>query len=403
MKRNIPYLLIVCLLVLAGNACRKTKGPGEDPKPLAGSVAVQVTLPAGASFDFTGSQLLSFGSSYPVSKSGATMAQDFDDAPHIAYMIDKNNQLILAGFITDSTTSLSPATTAKVLLYFACGIHYRPDTMTNIFINRIYELPQATAWADEFTSLWKNDPQVLAKGAFTAPLRKTMESMAGKGKTLDIGNLRTSDIVVDQGDFLSGIQLFQENLGALTFRNNYRRRAHAFLYKMKRKLENGQEQVIISDINSGTKADKDLAIDPASANTSITGQIGTMIQPDNKADEIFSVKSGPVVLDLSDSESEVTWKVRVVGPGVPFSKQPTTNAEIAKQTRLEIETFAIDFMFPLIMETAGWRKELGKVGIDIGNGPVDKFIDATDVFLKVVPDAYEQVKRVNTYRPCAVR
>ncbi|MGN6416550.1 MAG: hypothetical protein ACTHMC_03590 [Pseudobacter sp.] len=393
MTRNYRFLLMVFSLLLAGLSCKKDKDYDEPPvPPVAGAKEVQIQLPSGVSFDLSGAQLSSFGQTFEVSKSGKTQAFDLKATPHIAWLFDKENKPLMAGFITDSTPHLSPASTAKVLLYLAYGVRYRSDTVTKIFINKIGQLPGVNEWIAEFTGLWNNDPLILSKAAFVAPLRKTMEALKVDRNPVDIAaNSKPSDLIVDEGDFKSGVQLFQSELSQLSFHNNYRRRAHAFLYKMKYRLNNGDEHVILKDINSNTAADKDLAIDPAAANTSLTGQLGALIE--GKGDDIFLAKSGPVTLELNDTESEVIWKVHVVGPGVPYSSQPITNSEIAKQTRLEVETFAIDFMMPLIMETMGWSESLAGKGIDIGSGPVESFIDKTDVFIKSAPDVYEEIKK----------
>lgn len=395
MKPINRQLLLALLLLLTVISCKKDKDKIDpDPDPASDFVLkdAQVVLPAGSSYDLTDSRIMTFAESFPVSKDGKTKAIVLPKTEHIAYLFDKDGNPVMAGFITDSTSTISVATTAKVLIYHAYGVAFRPDTLTDIFINRADELKGMQQWVDEFTNLWKNDPLVLSKGAFTAGLRTAMERMVTNRNPVDVGS-KTSSLSVDNGDFLSGIQIFEDGIGQLSFHNNYRRRAHAFLYKMKYKDLNGNPHNVLSSIESGTAATKDLSVDAAAANTSITGQLGTMIE--GNADEFFMKKSGPVALDLGENESEATYKVRVVGPGVPYSKQPTTTAEIKKQNRLEVETFAIDFVFPLIMEVYGWKDDLAKKGIDIGTGPVENFIEKTELLLKALPDVYAEISGGN--------
>ncbi|HCX76998.1 MAG TPA: hypothetical protein DHU93_18030, partial [Algoriphagus sp.] len=97
-------------------------------------------------------------------------------------------------------------------------------------------------------------------------------------------------------------------------------------------------------------------------------------------------------MPLEDKESEAEYKLHIVGPGIS-STNPKTEAEFLKMTRLEVETFAIDFMFPLIMEIFGYKGDLKEGGIDIKNGRVEAFIEKTEVFLKASPDVYDEIKK----------
>ena len=146
---------------------------------------------------------------------------------------------------------------------------------------------------------------------------------------------------------------------------------------------------ILSEIGPTTDADKDFAVSPTSAITSVTGVLGSAIE--GKQSDFAMVKSGPIKLDLLEIESEATYKIHIVGPGRP-QPLPITAAEISKYQRLEIETFVIDFFFPLFMEVFGYKDNLKGGGIASDTGPIEKFIESTEVFLKTTPEVYEMIK-----------
>lgn len=397
MNRKSKFFTIILALMLVFS-CQEDTEPTDTTDPTNPPAQtrdfevkdIQITLPQGSSFDFSGTELISFGESFPVGSDGKTKSVSTPGFPYIAFLFDKDENPILAGFITDQSNIISPQSTAIVLLSYAVGLNLREEGFAELFLDQIDELPDAVEWQEKFAELWKSDPLILQKGTYTTQLREVMEKLVPEPEVIDIrSNAKVSQIALDEGDVKSGLNLFEDGLGQFSLNNKYRRRAHAFLYKMSYKDLEDKSFEILSDINSGTTADKDLAISPTAGATSFTGVLGSEVE--GKSSEVFLMKSGPIKLDLLENESEATYKLHVVGPGISHP-QPVTTAEIAKLTRLEIETFAIDFLFPLIMETFGNKDFLKKKGINIGEGPVERFIESTESFLKLTPDVYELVK-----------
>ena len=66
--------------------------------------------------------------------------------PNIAWVFDKDDNAILAGFVTDSSNTISVATTAAVLLYIGTGATYQPDEVLAKFISGIDAVPGASEW-----------------------------------------------------------------------------------------------------------------------------------------------------------------------------------------------------------------------------------------------------------------
>jgi hypothetical protein len=381
--------------ILVFVSCQEESEPTDptNPKIPTGDYVVQdlqVVLPQGSSFNFGGSELFSIGESFPVGTDGKSKTVSTPGIPGIAYLFDGAGKPVLAGFITDQTSSVSPQSTAKVLLSYAIGLNLREPGFVELFLDQIDELPEAVEWQDVFTEMWKSDPLVLDKGTYTAKLREVMEKLVPDPVVIDIrANAKVSDISVDEGDFKSGLQIFEDGLGQFSVKNQYRRRAHAFLYKMSYKDMQDKSHQILSSIGPTTDSDKDFAISPTAGATSVAGVLGSAIE--GKQSDFAEVKSGPIKLDLLEMESEATYKIHIVGPGRPLS-EPVTSAEISKLNRLIVETYVIDYFFPLIMEIYGYKDDLLKQKINIGTGPIERFIDATEVFLKATPEVYEKVK-----------
>jgi hypothetical protein len=126
MKKN--YLLhLLVLLVFTFAACKKPDNPGTDPtqpgpnptQPVLNLTLkeVSVIVPPNSSFKPAGNKVFSFGTEETIDASGKSKVTFEKGSFTVAYVFNTDKKLVLAGFITDSTNVISPATTAKVLLY----------------------------------------------------------------------------------------------------------------------------------------------------------------------------------------------------------------------------------------------------------------------------------------------
>ena len=158
---------------------------------------------------------------------------------------------------------------------------------------------------------------------------------------------------MDTKGFKSGLQVYELDNQNVKIRNERRRRAHAFAYKTAFKDKEGLETTIKSKIGGNDVAEKDLAINPRGAITSFSGTLKDWMvgKIAGNEPEFAMSENGPVNLPMNESESEATYKVRVVGPGMGnISGLELTNAEKEKLDRLVLETFALDFVVPFIFD-----------------------------------------------------
>jgi len=268
----------------------------------------------------------------------------------IAWLFDKNERPVMAGFLSDSTTTIDAASTAKVLLYYTYGLQFKPTVITNKFVNEIHTLKGVKEWIEDYTALFKSDLNILSNKGFTVKLKAAAEKISEEKEMVDAKISKVGDIKVDDGDVKSGLQISSVNevLGKLSITNMYRRPAHAFFYKTEFKDNNGVQKTIMSEINATSPADRDEGIDPAEGFTSISSVLGAWIE--SKDYEFAAKKSGPWDFPLADNESEATYKLRIVGPGAKASLATLTNAEKFEQRKLIIETLTVDFIVPIALQ-----------------------------------------------------
>lgn len=391
MKHLTTFFLFVLIALFI--SCKKdNKEPKERNEPPIPTdyltKEVQVVLPK-PGIDLATCKLMSYSAIANLDGQGKGRAAYMQGTPTIGYVLDKDDQLLLAGFITDSNAVINTESTAKLLLYFAYRVPLQPYNVTDFFVNHINEVSGVTAWYKQFDSLFTANPLTLTQGSFVEPLKKRMEEFT-KNNSVDIRAQKAADITVNDGNVRSGLQVAPEGLSKFTVTHTYRRRAYAFLYKKSYKNLNG----VTTNITNYDANGEEFKIDPASGVTSLSGEAGKAIE--GKLNESASVVIGPKDMKLEDNESEAKYILRIVGPGFGGNNaSPKTKPEQDQLSQLEMETFAFDFLLPVIMEISGNKDAIKKSGINMGDGPTEAFLDKAEAFVKAFPDVYEEMKDGN--------
>jgi hypothetical protein len=389
--KKIYFFTLLIVITCFDQSCKKNT-PDQTPDAT-GPVLnlelkdVEITVPSNSGYNPIGSKVFSFGTEQIIDATGKSKVRFEKGSATLAYVFNADNKLMLAGFITDSTKVISPATTAKVLLYLGYNIPLQPDTLSVYFLNNIDKLPAAKEWEKEFETLFLADPLILSNKNFVDPLKARMAQMMTQKDPIDIRE-KASDIQVDAKDIKSGLRVSEDGLSKFKIVNSYRRRAHAFLYKMSFKDMSGSSSVVLNKVEKGTKAGWDKPVDPVSGVTGFLSEVGKAIE--SKGMESIEMVSGPHTLELKDNESEALYKLRVIGPG-GIPKFDLTDTESSTLTRLEIETFLFDLVIPAvgIITSLPSRPKAGVMPDADRNLKSDALLS----LVKTMPDVYELIKK----------
>lgn len=421
--KNIPISVITVLTVLnLFYGCRKKEMlPQEEiPSIPHDSQMVHISFPEGMNVNYTDYSLFSLADNSKLDAAGSASISYNQGSTNIAWLFDKENNLVMAGFVNDTAKTISAATTAKVLLYYAYAIPLMSEDVINEYLNKIETKAGYSNWVQGFSALLKNDRLVVSKNGYLTLLKNTIQEIVESNTTnvsssQEPGNLdlimsagkqslnpvaiKPADINVITGDVKSGIQLVSENLSKVGITNFYRRRAHAFFYKTKFKDINGMEKGVISEITETTPSDKNESITPTSSANSATAILGNLIE--GKLMDFAENKGGPYDFPLQDNETEATYKVRVVGPGQKTTTTLLTKAESDKLFRLQVETVAFDFLVPLFAS-----KISSKLNFEPGPNAtaaeketiqlhLEGFIKLVEEMIKGAPGVYDAINKGN--------
>ncbi|EMS32743.1 hypothetical protein C943_00748 [Mariniradius saccharolyticus AK6] len=394
--KTSSFRLVLTFLLAFFFSCQEEESPGTNPgtdpvQTVFPTTDVNIVLPTGSTLDLSKTKLLSGFAEYPVENTGKSKVRFAAGGSKLAFLVDEAGNTLLAGFITDTNKEISIATTASVLVYFGMGISFQPHEIKKKYLEGFSTLDGMSEFSQSLSNEFSTSPDMLKTGKFMNSLTAYLSTFA-PSDTIDI---RAKQIDVDTKGFKSGIQVYELDHQNVNIRNERRRRAHAFTYKTAFKDKEGLETTIKQKIGGADVSEKDIAINPRIGITSFSGTLKEWMMGKimEKEPEFAMTENGPVNLPMKESESEATYKVRVVGPGMGnISGLDLTNAEKEKLDRLIIETFALDFLVPFIFDVLSMDDAL------FGTQS-DEFKDilwTIDVFVKSSP-AIEQALKEGDY------
>lgn len=379
--KNLKFLLSFFIFISLVSSCSEEEidpnlNPGTNPVgTVFPTTDVNVILPPGTSIDLSKTKLLSGFAEFPVDNAGKSKIRFASGTTKLAFLVDETGNSLMMGFITDSKKEISMETTASVLVYFGLGVSLQPIEIKKKYLEGYSSMEGMAEFTQTIKEEFSKNPEMIRNGGFMNSLTKYLTTFA-PADTIDI---RAKQIQVDPNGFRSGIQVYELDHQNVQIRNQYRRRAHAFAYKTAYKDKDGVETVIKERIGGTDTSEKDIPVSPTGAITSFTGTLRDWAL--GKGPEFAMTENGPVNLPIKESESEATYKVRIVGPGAGnLGGLSLTSAERDKLNRLVLETFAMDFFLPLIFDVIGMK--------DVLTIPESKFttlITAIDNFVKASP------------------
>ncbi|MCR9014402.1 hypothetical protein [Aquiflexum gelatinilyticum] len=385
--KNIKSILFSILLLFAVSSCQEdTIDPMPGPGPIVTefpNTDVNVVLPEGTSIDLSKTKILSGFSESSVDNSGKSKIRFASGTTKLAFLVDEEGNTLMSGFISDTKKEISIETTASVLVYFGLGISLQPNEIKKKYLDGFQSMNGMAEFTDALSSEMATNPEFLQSGGFSTALDQYVSTFE-PADTIDI---RAKQIQVDPNGFKSGIQVYELDHQNIQIRNQYRRRAHAFAYKTAYKDKDGLE-TLIKDRIGGTEASiKDLPVSSTGAITSFTGTLRDWAA--GKGADFAMTENGPVNLPIQDSESEATYKIRIIGPGTGnLGGLSLTSAERDKLNRLVLETFAMDFFLPLIFDVIGMKDVLSIPQSNFTTliTAIDNFVKSTPIIEKLLED-----------------
>lgn len=352
MLRLKPYLFFPLLFAML-LACQS----GDDdptpnppvPGPFDGLETYEVTVkfPEGKAPDLSNASLLSWDKLSPISGENVGKVLKFPGEPAFAYLMDKENRLLLVGLVDANNKTLDLHSTAKVLLYWGFGGPYFESAFAERFFAQVETFPIWSEWKTEVERMFAEDPYFVSSpkpGLALAGIIKKVAPDFGNGRIKD-DNSKASDLLMDS-NFRSGLQVFQTGLSQFQVANTYRRRVKGFLYQTHSTGEDGNKEAVneFPGLNNSKAADQEVEIPTANGITSFSGTVYDFLL--GETEKSFRVESEPINIPLKLQEKSADYDLRAIGMGK--SAIHLNQAERSAQVKITLLTFTLDFVVPLI-------------------------------------------------------
>lgn len=347
--KKLKNSIVILLLIIVVVGCSKDEPKTTDELEITyNTVDVKIELPEGSKINLANTEISTLFVDTPVSPNGTASIPFNSESPEIAFLMDKDNNILLSSFIKGNQDIISVESTAEVLLYFSLGTTFLPYEAKEKFINEINTIKGLSEFNQKLKELAIKDELFLENASFANILGDYLESIK-KIDTMDIRS--TSKIDVNKVDIRSGLQLNDIDFQNITITNTYRRRAHAFIYKTSCTTEGG-----VVTPNNSSEPVGEVPINPVSGVRGFVSTVDTWGQ--GKAMDFVETVSEPIKLPLEEGFDECTYDVCVIGPA-SFNafggSSKLTPKEADKLLKLTTEMFALDILLPAILDLGGHK------------------------------------------------
>lgn len=361
--------------------------PGDPGDPVVDSarIASSVTPPPGATFDVDDLRVMSGLDVAEVDATGEAMIVHAEGSSHIAWAIDADDDIVMAGFIDDDQQTISAETTAHVLAFIGLQGHLRDFEIQEAIRDG---LPTAPEMADLVTAVEMAiaaDADAVQDGALTETVRDWVEARFDE---IAVAGPDVAGIVADPAIGRNGFQISEVDLEHFAITNNKRRRARAFVYPLRITREGGEEVVIDTDIAG---SDVPLSVTRIPSPTAIRSFVGVVTDwAKGSGADFAAVTTPPIEAPLAADEIEAVHAVRIITPSAPVPDHWLTEAELDALFELRVETFAIDWILPLMLDMAGHSQLFNGTGT-VASEAMETFASRFGPILGSVPAAEAKV------------
>jgi hypothetical protein len=392
-----PSLRALCGLAITGALLLTACGGGGDsggsvaaaspaiPVLSTASGTATVVMPAGVGLGTDKLTVVTSIAQATPDATGKVTIASYANGAQLAVVLSPAGSPMLMGWIDATHTSLSAATTAQVLAYFALnGSLMLNDAERQALMADLPSAPgiDAVTAAIQSELARSVDAFTQADPALTQALATFANSTFAGAQASAAAATRTHALGISITPATqSGIEVLQDPPFAAHLTNSFRRRAWAFVDR-------------VSHTTGGVEVADPLAVTNfevppvIGVNGGVTGALTDIMsayygnQPTAYA-SITAPDSGSVAVPLVDGSDKTTYQVTVVGPGFSAGVAANlTGAQSLQLTDVALRGFVKDFLVPTLANAV-----LGSGAIDFTAGQgTDKAKFLADVLTSVTTD-----------------
>lgn len=388
MKATYTHFILLILILVIANGCNETEMP-NDPKDTSNGYedsAVKVLIPDGSKADLTDAAIFSLGKASDLNSEKTGTLHFNRNSVELAYLLDKDDNVLLTGFLTESRKEISVESTAEVMLYYALDYYLLPESAKELFVQNIKNVPGFSQFVSSIGELFKSNPLMYSEGNYISLVNDFVNQISTQQFS---GNLKKR-IAIDEERTKSGVTVVRIDSTHIKLQNSYERRLKVFMYKKAFYNRNAN----FSEISNYTETPyKVFDFNPKEALKIKELEIGQKISEINaQASSIENTSSTePIELLLNTStELAAKYEIVVIGSGSPKTiSRNLTEAEQKAYEELNVKTYALDYLLPTILDIGGNKDLLPPVG----DSKENELYNAVLPVLEAHPDIIDAIEQ----------
>jgi len=396
-------LLIFLMVFLAMNACKDVEepdippifenpdpDPDPDPDPEPSNLPtldINVVFPENVNSNLESAKVIGGLKEYSLQGNSSKVFVP-QGKSQLAFLQDKDDNILLFGFINEKNKTLSIQSSAEALAFLGFGGFTLPASVQQKYPDEAASLQGMDEFKNKLTDLYLSDQKLFETEKFLSALESFVKPFYEKGEEIDI---RARQVNVDPTGYKSGIQVFENDFQSVLIRNQYLRVAHAFMYKLSFKDKDGNKTELFKSENFNQSNSPEIVsetpIDAANKSGGIIGVIADQIA--GNGIEVFMKETGPVSIPLGANESEAQYALRLVGPTFSNSAQNRMTAkELEKYTELALQTWFQEALIPALSYFIS-----NNIKLDGDEGwPLEIMNSVTTSFMEAYPEIVKKVE-----------
>ncbi len=332
------FLLIFSAVGTVGCAGSGTSAGGGSGNLTVHSYPLSTVLPPGFPIAASALSIQTSIETSALGGNGSGSVKIFDQGPQMAKIVKADGTPVLLGWAGPSGNQMNAHTTAEVMLYFDLYAYLLPSIGRVEIVSQLKTKPEVQQVADAITTALATDSDALVNGNALIRAARAAATSSLQPRFA----IHPHSVTVNPTDSKSGISVKIDGLNAVILRNDFRRRAYAYVDRVSYVPEGSQTNEAIDS----PAAVKEMDISPTTGVTSLFGTFADIIAG-NMA--YTGVDSDSISLPPLPNAKITNYRVRVVGPGAGEGDlAKLTTEQNAKRKIVTAKAFLIDFAIPLI-------------------------------------------------------
>lgn len=351
----LKSVLLYALLLFTG--CSKNEELKETRSSDFVPVEVTVKMPDGANLDVTSTKMFSLSVTSDVSGTGTGMLPFNESFNDLAFLLDENDNVLLAAFLTNGRKEISIETTAEVLVYYALDYYLLPNAAKDKYIKAIQETAGYNDLVTNLKDLFAQNTLMFQNGAYFEDLNNYLSSLTGKHTDIKDASHIGKRIFTKDERTKSGITVANDEDSNVILQNSYPRRGKVFIYK-KTSLDRNGVETQLSNYTDTPFMEFDL--EPGKTLDIEAFKVGFKVSQMNAQSNAIenTVSSDPINLPVSSSEYSAGYEFIILGSGdLSNAPRDLTNRERMAYNELTKEAYILDYFLPTLLDVGG-NKEL---------------------------------------------